>query len=204
MKSEDHNTEQAIIEAAREVFVEKGFAETSMADIAARVGVNRSGLHYYFRTKERLFEAVGLDLMRSFLPDIHHIILQEKPVADRVTELVEVYFNVIRRNPRIPAFAFKEIQRDPVHMLNTIGKLDIYGYMGQIRETLLRDMQEGRINSMPLEFLFYTLYGLISFPFLSRPITRLLDFPPADRFDEILDAWESQVVSQMCSLLCPK
>ena len=47
----NENLETKIIEVAKQQFIENGFAETSMSDIAAKVGINRPGLHYYFRTK---------------------------------------------------------------------------------------------------------------------------------------------------------
>ena len=46
--------EARILEVAKTLFVEKGFAETSMSEIAGVVGINRPALHYYFRTKSRM------------------------------------------------------------------------------------------------------------------------------------------------------
>ena len=57
--TENTSMEQRIIQAAKQVFIEKGYAKAGMSDIAVRVGINRSGLHYYFRTKEKMFEAVS-------------------------------------------------------------------------------------------------------------------------------------------------
>lgn len=50
----NEDLEKKIIEAAKELFIENGFAETSMSDIAAKVGINRPALHYYFRTKDKM------------------------------------------------------------------------------------------------------------------------------------------------------
>lgn len=54
----NEDVEKKIVEAAKELFIENGFAETSMSDIAAKVGINRPVLHYYFRTKDKMFQAV--------------------------------------------------------------------------------------------------------------------------------------------------
>lgn len=202
MKPTDNNTEQVIIEAARQVFIEKGYAEANMSDIAVKAGINRSGLHYYFRTKDRMFEAVAADIVHSFLPDIHHIVLQDKPIAERISEIADVYFNVIKQNPQIPAFAIKEIQRDSTFLLNTINKMDIGDYMNQIRNNLLNDMDNGKIKHVTIEFVFYTLYGLLTFPFLSRPLTSLMSFPADDDFEEKMQEWKKQIVNQLCYLLC--
>ena len=62
--------EQKIIQAAKETFLKKGYKETNMSDIAAAVGLTRPAMHYYFRTKERLFQTVFGDILESFLPKI--------------------------------------------------------------------------------------------------------------------------------------
>ena len=69
----NEDLEKKIIEAAKELFIENGFAETSMSDIAAKVGINRPALHYYFRTKDKMFQAVFGNIILSFIPKIHEI-----------------------------------------------------------------------------------------------------------------------------------
>lgn len=63
----NEDLEKKIIEAAKELFIENGFAETSMSDIAAKVGINRPALHYYFRTKDKMFQAVFGNIILSFI-----------------------------------------------------------------------------------------------------------------------------------------
>ena len=70
------NMEERILKAARSLFIEKGFEETSMSDIAANVGINRPGLHYYFRTKERMFHAVFEDIILSIVPKVFTILME--------------------------------------------------------------------------------------------------------------------------------
>lgn len=65
---EEKNIEQQIIQVARQVFIEKGFAEASMTDIARCAGISRTVLNYYFRTKEKLFAAVFSDIIHDFIP----------------------------------------------------------------------------------------------------------------------------------------
>ena len=62
--------EHKIIEAAKATFLKKGYKDTNMAEIAAEVGLTRPAMHYYFRTKERLFQAVFGDILMSFIPQI--------------------------------------------------------------------------------------------------------------------------------------
>ena len=58
-----------ILLAAEKVFAEKGYAGTSMGDIAEEVGLPRSNLHYYFSTKDELYRAVLLGLLEVWKQD---------------------------------------------------------------------------------------------------------------------------------------
>ena len=55
------NTEQIVRDAARKVFTQKGFDGARMQDIADEAGIHKSLLHYYFRSKDKLFEAIFKD-----------------------------------------------------------------------------------------------------------------------------------------------
>lgn len=60
---------EKILQAAERVFAEKGFAATSMGDIAEQAQLPRSNLHYYFKTKDDLFRAVLQDLLEVWKQD---------------------------------------------------------------------------------------------------------------------------------------
>lgn len=199
--TENNNMERHIVEVARQVFIEKGFAEASMSDIALRAGINRPVLHYYFRTKERMFEAVFADIVCSFLPTIHQIVLQDKPMAVRVAEIVEIYFDVMQRAPLLPVFAVREVQRDATHLYRTILKMETGQYIRQIEEALRSEIARGRMRKVPIEFVFYTFYGLLFAPFLSRPITDLAFGTSEEGFPDLLSKWKEQVINQIVLLL---
>ena len=72
--------EDRILASAEQLFLERGFDGTSMSDIAAKAGINRPTLHYYFRTKDKMFRAVLSRIVLSFVPRVYDIIVQsEKP-----------------------------------------------------------------------------------------------------------------------------
>lgn len=194
--------EQRIIQAAKQVFIEKGYAEAGMSDIAARVGINRPGLHYYFRTKEKMFEAVFADIVLSFIPSVHNIILQDKPIHDRIAEMVDVYFEVFRKEPCFPLFIVQEIQRDAAHLFDTVYRLEIGQCASRIKEMLQTEMRNGTIREIPVEFIFYTFYGLVVFPFLTRPLAEIA-FEDNIGFGEKLQAWKAHIIRQMELLLLP-
>ena len=74
--------ENRILEAAKQVFVRKGYEATKMGDVAAEAGIGRTALHYYYRTKDMLFDAIFDQLMDSLLPDLGIIIDEKLPFLD--------------------------------------------------------------------------------------------------------------------------
>ena len=62
--------ENRILEAAKQVFVRKGYEATKMGDVAAEAGIGRTALHYYYRTKEMLFDAIFDQLIDALLPNL--------------------------------------------------------------------------------------------------------------------------------------
>ena len=60
--------ELQMIDTARRLFTEKGFAETTMSDIASETGVKRSTLHYYFAYKDVMIKAVVGTIVENHVP----------------------------------------------------------------------------------------------------------------------------------------
>ena len=104
MATNDNNIENKIIETAQQLFVKNGFTDTNMSDIAAAVGINRPTLHYYFRTKDKMFQAVFGNIILSLAPEIQGIMVQDKPISERIGRVVDAYFKIFTDNPSLPIF----------------------------------------------------------------------------------------------------
>ncbi len=199
--NENKTTEQNIIEAAKEVFIEKGYAETNMSDIAARAGINRPALHYYFRTKERMLEAVYSDIVRSLIPKVVQILqTEEEPFFERVSKLIDVYFGILVDNPKLPMFGIREIHRDAKYLFDTFAAVSD-NQIKQIKGILLAEMEKSQIKIVPIEFILYTFYGLLFSPFLLQPMTSLVFDKPQDLTLEDLAPWKMQILTQLKTLL---
>lgn len=201
MTTENKNMEQHIIDVAKQVFTKKGFVETSMSDIATAAGINRSGLHYYFRTKDRMFEAVFADIISKFVPAIHNIITQNISVGERIEQIINIYFNSMQQNPSLPMFMLREIQRDPAHIIATMKESPAQEIAKQIRDILLKEMACGNIKFVPIEQLIYTLYSAVLFPFLIKPLTNELKLTSDETFAATIQQWKEQVIKQINTLL---
>lgn len=194
--------ENKIINTAMTVFIEKGYAETSMSEIAARVGINRPALHYYFRTKDKMFETVFGDIILSIVPKIFDILIErDKKIGVRIEEIVDTYYALLLENPKLPMFIIREINRDVNLLINTATKLNLPNRFVEALDSIQKEMNEGKLKSVPIRFVFYNLYGLLSMPFLSQDLTHRLLLQDNENFEEMLEEWKPYIISQMENLL---
>lgn len=196
--------ESKIIEVAKTIFMEKGFIDTSMSDIAAGAGINRPTLHYYFRTKDRMFQAVVGIIIQQILPHLHEIVLnRELSVSERVNIMVDTYFEVFRKNPLLPLFMAREIQRDVDYLLDVINHLAEKQLFASLVNSLYQEMAEGKLNNVPLHVIFYSFYGAVTFPFMSKKIAAKFLVEDGETFESLIETWKPYIVKQMTNLLSP-
>ena len=161
--------ELKILEAAKVVFVRKGYETTKMTDIAAEAGIGRTALHYYFRTKEMLFDAIFGQVIAEVVPNIEPIVNMVCPFLDKMEQIIPIYSETIIRNPLLPIFVASEMTRDVDHLIQTLSKntsrlLPIL----KIKEQLQEEMDNGTLRKLPLIDVVSTLVSLIVFPMLTR------------------------------------
>lgn len=194
--------EERILACAEKLFLERGFDGTNMSDIALSVGINRPTLHYYFRTKDKMFRAVLARIVLSFVPRVYDIVVNsEKPVAERISQVFDAYMAIFLAKPCLPLFMAREVQRDFDFLLRMLQQEQIDRYVRKIIRALEAEMDAGKLKKVPLRTLFYTFYGLMVFPFLSRRLTESLLLAEGETFEEMLEKWKRQVVAQVCVLL---
>jgi AcrR family transcriptional regulator len=128
MSTDDRQTtEKAILDAAETLFMERGFATTSTTDIAKRAGCNQALIHYYYRTKDKLFEAIFRRKAPVFLAAFFRSDLKDLPFEERMRRRVETHFDLLLENPRVPFLVINEIFVNP-------GRLE--AYVPLFRDTL--------------------------------------------------------------------
>jgi TetR/AcrR family transcriptional regulator len=98
----DKNTEQKILDAARKVFTRQGFAAARMDDIAQEAGINRALLHYYFRSKQKLFDVIFAENMGNFYSSFVSILGSDadlEPKSGALCMLKSICYLKIRISP---------------------------------------------------------------------------------------------------------
>jgi TetR/AcrR family transcriptional regulator len=162
------NTEQKILNAAQKVFVKKGLDGSRMQEIADEAGINKALLHYYFRTKQKLFEAIFKKLIRKAIPDIKEVFFSELPVEKKIGVFVEVYSDLIAKNPYLPMFILREIYRDPRSLAVVLKNQGIHP--AEVLAVFEKEMEKGNIRRLDPRDLLIHLLALTIFPVVASPL----------------------------------
>lgn len=201
-KNHTGGLEARIVDAARQLFIERGFVGTSMSDIASRAGINRPTLHYYFRTKERMFDAVFGGIVGTLVPRVKDIVLQpDRPIGERVASVVDAYYDVFGANPGLPMFIVREMHRDFDGVVRTIMELRLGQYIESVRQGLQGEMDSGRLRKVPMRYLFLTFYSMLTMPFVAGNLCRTVLLDDGETFADLLAGWKPYIVDAMERLL---
>ena len=109
MKEETSNTEQSILKAAEKEFLKKGFSGSKTTEIAKEAGVTHAMLHYYFRTKENLFNKVFEEKARQLADTFLSRVDESLPFLEKIKCFIEAHFDLLTANPELPLFIYREI-----------------------------------------------------------------------------------------------
>ncbi len=201
-KNHTGGLEARIVDAARQLFIERGFVGTSMSDIASRAGINRPTLHYYFRTKERMFDAVFGGIVGTLVPRVKDIVLQpDRPIGERVASVVDAYYDVFGANPGLPMFIVREMHRDFDGVVRTIMEMRLGQYIESVRQGLQGEMDSGRLRQVPMRYLFLTFYSMLTMPFVAGNLCRTVLLDDGETFADLLAGWKPYIVDAMERML---
>jgi TetR/AcrR family transcriptional regulator len=167
----DKNTEQMIFEAASRVFQKKGLEGARMQEIADEAGINKALLHYYFRTKDKLFEAIFNEVFANISGGLERLFKTEMGVTDRFKIIVEIYLENLMKNRQIPLFVINEMNRDPEKM-QLLMEQKIVVFLKNFMFQIHQEIQEGKIRKVDPFHLLMSVLGMTIFPFLAYPVIK--------------------------------
>ena len=177
----DGDTENRILEAAQEVFIRRGTAGARMQEIAKEAGVNQALLHYYFRTKERLSEAIFLQIAKRIFPRLAGILGSDSPLDEKIEQVVNTYLTNLSRAPYLPGYLLSELHHHPERipkLLESVTGAPPGEMLSPILVTLKAqidaEVAAGRMRPIEPEQFAVNLISLCIFPFAARPMLRVI------------------------------
>ena len=170
----DLSTEQKILEAAKTVFIQKGLDGAHLKEIALEAGINKALLHYYFRSKEKLFETIFDQMVSKIAPDFSVIVESKSPIEEKIELFVHRYIDFVSENPHLPLFMIIEVNRNPQRMKDILGQTQNFNKIQQFAYQMLTEMQVGRIKSFNPLHLMLNIMSLCIFPFIAKPVIQAI------------------------------
>jgi AcrR family transcriptional regulator len=164
----EKTTEEKILAAAKKVFISKGMSGARMQDIADEAGINKALLHYYFRSKEKLFEVIFLEAAQKLFPKINSIFESDMPLFQKIEHFSEEYITVMAENPYLPLFVLNEINQDPKTFLNKIWGKQNLPRPQKFLEQIEKEVRKGTIKKVSPLHLLMNLISLSVFPFVAK------------------------------------
>ncbi|MDX1675477.1 MAG: helix-turn-helix domain-containing protein [Longimicrobiales bacterium] len=187
-------TEDRILDAAHAVFLKRGTAGARTQEIADEAGVNKALLHYYFRSKDQLAQAVFRRALQALLPKALEILHSDVDLEAKVRGIVDLEIDILRANPFLPGYLLGELTHHPdrVQALweSVVGmKL---GRMGQEVRTILQSQLDaaadsGRMRRISPEHFLMNLISMVIFPFAAQPLLHLVLDVDAEGFETLME-----------------
>jgi TetR/AcrR family transcriptional regulator len=175
-RQRDVSTEQRILDAAHLVFVRRGTAGARMQEIANEAGVNKALLHYYFRNKDRLAQAVFQRVAAAVFGRIAQLLTSPGSLEEKVRGIIAVYLDQLSRTPYAPAYVLSEINQHPervgqfLELISQGGAFSPKLIIGLLQTQIDARVRDKSMRPIDADQFFTNLVSLCVFPFAARPL----------------------------------
>jgi len=164
-----NNTEERILESARQIFQAKGLQGARMQEIADKAGINKAMLHYYYRSKELLFEAVFEEAANRIFPKIVELLNTDYPLFEKIEHFVDYYLSFLLENKYMPAFVLNELNQNPERLVKLMSDKGIFK-QDKFIEQINKAIKDELITPIDPRQLITNIISMSIFPFTGRPI----------------------------------
>lgn len=203
---EVQNMEQAILDAAERLFLKKGFKATSTIQIAKEAGCNQALVHYYFRTKERLFEGIFQQKIKFFVGALLDVGEEDLPFIEKLERRISSHFEAIRTDPRLPLFFLNELSANPDRIdaiRHVVGDLPERA-INRLDKELKAEIKKGKIRPVSVRDLLITMVSLNLMAFMGAPMFKLMTGIGDGQYDDFLDQRKKENVRIVLKSLEPE
>ena len=159
MKKRDQDMEFRVLEAAETLFLEQGYAKTTTGQIAKLAGCNQALVHYYYRTKDNLFDKVFEEKFRLMVSNLMAIDSTKTSLEDKIVRMIGLHFDFLVQNPRLPLFILNEVTSNPEKHESLMTKIKKYpqAIIKQFEADLKIEIEKDSIRPISAMDLVFTI-----------------------------------------------
>jgi TetR/AcrR family transcriptional regulator len=175
-QGKDGATERRILDAAHAVFLRRGTAGARTQEIADEAGVNKALLHYYFRSKSRLADAVFQRVAAGIFARLGEAAGSDAELEDKVRRIIDIYLDQLAKTPYVPVYVLSELNQHPERagqFLEAIRPRDgreVPAFLAKLAMQIQARVRAGKMRPIPPRQFIVNLASLCVFPFAARPI----------------------------------
>ncbi len=176
MPTQRNSTEERILEAAEREFLLKGFAGARTTSIAEAAGVTHAMLHYYFRTKEKIFQKILSDKIELFKQSLRLPLEVDTQMSleEMLSCVVATHFNLLRKNPDMPRFLINEVLADAARTEFILSQVkDTASHLCRVLQRKIDEaVQKGVAEKVDASELLLSILSLNVMTFVALPVMR--------------------------------
>ena len=193
-------TEEKIFNAAHIVFQKKGFSGARMQEIADEAGINKAMLHYCFKNKELLFQAVFMNAFGQLAPQINEIFNSNESVFEKIKKFTNSYITFVIQNPYLPAFVIQEMNNNPEFVMSFMrdeNKPNPSQFVLQIE----KEIQSGIIKSIQPKQLLLDIFSMTAFPFVAQTLVKGMLQISDSEFNLMMEERKTTIANQIINTI---
>ena len=197
-------TKEKIIEAAREIFTQKGLAGARMKEIAEKAEINQALLHYHFKTKRALFDVVFQRQAFKMFGVIRSVVFSDKEPLEKIDDLVAGEHEAMKDFPTLPLFVLYESMQNP-DLITEFTKdkpvpMMVQKFMGAFQAAI----DEGKLRDVDPRHIMVNTMSMILYPMIARPLLKIMLNLDDAGFDEFIEERSSLVAEFVRAALKPE
>ncbi|WP_369049038.1 TetR/AcrR family transcriptional regulator [Tenacibaculum sp. UWU-22] len=193
-KQKDNKTEEQILVAAQVIFQAKGMDGARMQEIADKANINKAMLHYYYRSKQLLFEAVFKKAFSLLAPQLNAILNDDSSVEEKIRNFTYNYISFIIKHPYLPNFIIQELNRKP-QFIEEIKNNVAFPNITKFKQQVEKEVANQIIKPIAAEQLFINIMSLNIFPFIASPLIKPLINVDNKTYQGLVDARKKEVAN---------
>ncbi len=191
-KNKDQNTEDQILSAAESIFQNKGMDGARMQEIADKAKINKAMLHYYYKNKQSLFEAVFKKAFSLLAPQLNAILNDGSSIESKINNFTKNYITFFLKHPYLPKFIIQELNRNPDFILK-IQKKSGFPNITKFKLQLEEEIEKGILKPIKAEQLFINIMALNIFPFVATPLVKAFTNMNDESFKQLMEERKTEV-----------
>ncbi len=180
-----HDAKERVLEAALEVFSQKGFHPATMDEIAEKAGVGKGTLYRHFETKEKLFAELVRLRLEELEKSASAAIDETDDVLTMISKYLRIYFEFFDRNQRLYRLIMQEDLDLAEHSPDQYFK-KVMRTVPNLKRKIYEGTQQGILKDVDFQTVFYGTMGF-AHGVIQKWLARDCCYPLSDEIPGVLE-----------------